>query len=66
MRAKAKSEKAGATMKKKIAICIGAASVLYLVWSAGNVGLGCSINQELLMCGSKEKRLEGCYREVKS
>ena len=65
MRAKAKPEKTGATMKKKVFFGIVSIVLLYLVWAAGNVGLGCSINQELLMCGSKEKRLEGCYREVK-
>lgn len=65
MRAKSKTEKAGATMKKKVFFGIVSIVLLYLVWAAGNVGLGCSINQGLLMCGSKEKRLEGCYTEVK-
>ncbi len=65
MRAKAKPEKSGSTMKKKVFFGITAIVLLYLVWSAGNVGLGCSINQGLLMCGSKNARLEGCYMEIK-
>jgi len=65
MRAKAKPEKTGATMKKKVFFGIVSIVLLYLVWAAGNVGLGCSINQGLLMCGSKNARLEGCYTEVK-
>jgi len=65
MREKAKPKKAGATMKKKVFFGIVSIVLLYLVWAAGNVGLGCSINQGLLMCGSKNARLDGCYREVK-
>ena len=65
MRSWDRATKAGATMKKKVFFGIISIVLLYLVWAAGNVGLGCSINQGLLMCGSKEKRLEGCYMEVK-
>ena len=65
MRAKARPASTGATMKKKVFFGISAIVLLYLVWAAGNVGLGCSVNQGLLICGSKNARLEGCYREVK-
>jgi len=33
-----------------------------LAWIAGSYGYGCEVKQGVVMCGSKEARLEGCYQ----
>lgn len=53
-------------MKKNLfAILIILATLVNVGAGVANSDYGCEIKQGLLMCGSKIKRLEGCYSEVK-
>lgn len=53
-------------MKKNLfAIFLIVTTLLNVGAGAVNFDYGCEIKQGLLMCGSKEKRLEGCYSEIK-
>ena len=36
--------------------------VITAAWAAGDRGYGCEIKQGIMVCGSKDARLEGCYQ----
>lgn len=55
-----------AKMKKNLfAIFLIVTTLLNVGVAVTNYGYGCEIKQGLLMCGSKTKRLDGCYNEVR-